>query len=197
MSTLSIGQLFFACQRLRPFVKWKNSVFWVTFHGFSESLLASFCWILASARGARWNWQNVCVGRGVFIYLDELVNLHACRCRWRTDAGTWMGVGFLKPWGVDVASGVEARAGEERSGEGAGVCESGARRGSEGELEMATVPRTIKVKIPALSQAEQRARTGHPARYCSRERSWAVWGLWRAVCAGDFDGGAGGVGARV
>ena len=93
-------------------------------------------------------------------------------------------------------------AGEEGSGEGAGVCAGGAGDRSEGELEMATVPRTTKVKIPTLARQRTRARMGHPRVSSPRasdscERAGAVWGLWRAVCAGDFDGGARGTGARV
>src|SRR6202040_3581739 len=62
--------------------------------------------------------------------------------------------------GCGFGSGNEA--GEQRSGEGAGVCESGARRGSEGGLRMATVPRTAGVKIPT-SRAKTAREMGHPA----------------------------------
>ena len=72
---------------------------------------------------------------------------------------------ILKPWGVDVASGVEARPGKKDPAEGAGVCESRARERSEGELEMATVPRTTNIKMPR-PLAENARRTWHPARFC-------------------------------
>src|SRR5208337_196162 len=50
--------------------------------------------------------------------------------------------------------------GEEGSGESKGVCAGGAGDGQEGELGMATVPKT-KVKIPTLT-AKNAVRMGHP-----------------------------------
>jgi phosphoribosylanthranilate isomerase len=101
---------FFCLPAIETIRKWKNSVFF-TFHDFPNLagiILDSGSKEERGGTGKTFAWGEA------YSFISTTGNLHpVIVAGGLTPANVGWAVGFLKPWGVDVASGVEARPGKK------------------------------------------------------------------------------------
>ena len=107
--------------------------------------------------GIVFDWKQARGRRGGIEETSEVVIAGG----WLTPRNVGEAIEILQPWGVDVASGVEARPGKKDPEKVRAFVRAVRDMDRKVELGMATVPRTTKVKIPTLA-AKDAARMGHP-----------------------------------